>query len=113
MQLFVMLLLICLIGGFVVTSLIWFLFWATGIFECPKQLRAFLGIPSTPRQRVEASAPVRLTVTFHAQIGRSNLGLTQIGSSPFGSVHGASAMRPILTESSNLQNAGHYVASRY
>lgn len=112
MQLFLVLLMICLVGGFVVTSLIWILFWVTGILECPKQLRAILRRSST-QQHVESSAPVHLYVRVDMPMGRSNPGLSHIESSPFGSVSGTSAPHPILTENSHLQNAGPYVATHY
>jgi hypothetical protein len=114
MQLFLILLMICLAGGFVITSLIWILFWATGILECPKELRAILGLsPALNHQHVESRFPVSLSVRGGVQIGRSNPGLAQIENSPFGDVRGASATYPVLTESSHLQNTGHYVATRY
>jgi hypothetical protein len=114
MWLFLTLLMICLAGGFVVTSLIWILFWATGILECPKELKAILvSSPTLRRQRLESRVPVQSYVKAYMQIGRSNPGLAQIANLPFGSVHGASATHPILTESSRLQNAGHYAATRY
>jgi hypothetical protein len=110
MQLFLILLMICLVGGFVVTSLIWILFWATGILECPKQLRAILR-PS-PQQHVESSVPVHLYARVDMQMGRSNPGLSHIESSPFGE-RAALATHPILTESSRPQNTGPYVATHY
>ena len=113
MQLFLTLLMICLAGGFVVTSLIWILFWATGILECPKEVKAILGLSPTPRQRVESRVPMHLIVRANLQMGRSIPGLTQISNLPFGNLHRASATFPMLTESSSLQNAGHYVATRY
>jgi hypothetical protein len=42
MQVFLVLFAICLAGGFALTGIIWIIFWAIGIFECPEEIRVFM-----------------------------------------------------------------------
>lgn len=56
MSLFIALLAVCLVGGFLVTSLIWLLFWLLGVFEVPKGLRNLFG----PRRAVRRFQGLRL-----------------------------------------------------
>lgn len=50
MSLFLALLAVCLAGGFLVTSLIWLLFWLVGVFEVPEGIRNRFGTRHTVRR---------------------------------------------------------------
>jgi hypothetical protein len=48
MLLFLFLLGVCAVGGFLVMSLIWILFWAIGIFKVPPSVRNLFGAYKRP-----------------------------------------------------------------
>ena len=55
MSLFLVLLAACVVGSFLVTSLIWVIFWVVGVFEVPQAVKNLLAIRPSMRRPQNAN----------------------------------------------------------
>jgi len=93
MLLFLILLAACIVGGFLITSLMWILFWVVGIFEVPQGLKVLL------RKFSSTTHPLPAQAFYLKWEGQSAtkwaVGLSRIERSSLSSNWG-SASRPVL-----------------
>ncbi|HEU0048427.1 MAG TPA: hypothetical protein VFQ43_12575, partial [Nitrososphaera sp.] len=74
MTLFLILLAVCAFGGFLVTSLIWVLFWAVGVFEVPLSVTKLFRAAVTKNYQNNRPNGTIFIVEFKSQAGMGGPG---------------------------------------
>jgi hypothetical protein len=111
MMLFLELLSICAVGGFLVTSLVWVLFWAVGVFEAPQSVKKMFGASvSKSRENTKFMRAVYI-VEYDGQSGMEEIsafeGIKAFSHFKVFDFNSASARKYSIDIPSNGQSAAH------